>query len=149
MKQWWATEHAGPAAAHNNHQSAWPPGRDNDLTSIPHARCWASLVGGMTCVVGGTRGLDAGEVVVGPVDQLVQDRVEAAAPVGEGVLHPWRDGRIHGSSHEAVAFEVAQGGAEHALGDALGQAEELVEASRLAIQTADHDHRPLVADPSQ
>ena len=73
----------------------------------------------MTCVVGGTRGLDAGEVVVGPVDQLVQDRVEAAAPFGEGVLDLWRDGRVHGSPHEAVPFEIAQRRAQHALGDAI------------------------------
>jgi hypothetical protein len=72
--------------------------RDSDLTGIPHAHCWGSRVGDMSCVVGGTRVLDAGEEIVGPVDQPVQDRVEAAAPLGEGILHLRRDGRTANST---------------------------------------------------
>jgi 5-methylthioadenosine/S-adenosylhomocysteine deaminase len=85
-------------------------------------------------------------VDVGPLDQTAQDVVQAAAAVGQRVLDLRWDGRKDGAGDESVAFESAKRQAQHPLRDAVGEASQLVEASRLSIQAADDDDRPLVAD---
>ena len=90
-------------------------------------------------------GTDHVHVLVGPAGEGLHDVEQGAAGLGEGVFDAGRHGGVDRTGDDAVAFQSAQGGTEHALGDSVAGPAQLVETMGPLPEAADDDDGPLVA----
>ena len=91
--------------------------------------------------------VDPSGVLLAPVAEGQQDRLQCPALLAQAVFDPGRNDRIDLADDQAVALQLPQLFGQHALGDVPDIALQLVVPLGAVEQMVERDALPLAADP--